>query len=403
MNEWKKTLISEVVWFQEGPGVRKNQYTTAGVKLINVANLQDGKIDLTTSERYISVEEANGRYKHFLVDPGDFIIASSGIKVEYFEKKMGFISQDQLPLCMNTSTIRFKSIDEEELDMRFFMYCLKTKQFKEELVRQITGSAQLNFGPSHLKKMKIYYPRICKQKQIVEVLDKANFLMEKRKLQIEKLDLLINSQFIEMFGKCREDKSNWVKSKLQDFCHIGSSKRVFTKEIVERGIPFLRGTEVGELAEEKLVKPKLFITKTHYEELKKYTGVPALGDLLLPSICRDGRIWQVDTEEPFYFKDGRVLWIHIKGEISSTYLLYVLKEKLKCNYDDIASGTTFSELKIFALKDVKIPIPPIELQNQFANFVNKVEKTKATLQQSLTKMEQNYKSLMQKCFRGEIF
>ena len=99
--------ITKYVWFQEGPGVRKEQYTSNGVKLLNVANLVDGKVDLSTSDRFISKEEANGRYKHFLVDEGDLIIASSGIQVSYFDKKMGFIQKNQLPLCMNTSTIRF--------------------------------------------------------------------------------------------------------------------------------------------------------------------------------------------------------------------------------------------------------------------------------------------------------
>ena len=58
--------IPEVLFFQEGPGVRNTQYTTKGVKLLNVANLVDGKIDLSTSDRYISEEEAYGKYKHFL-------------------------------------------------------------------------------------------------------------------------------------------------------------------------------------------------------------------------------------------------------------------------------------------------------------------------------------------------
>ena len=69
-------LIPELLFFQEGPGVRNTQYTDSGVKLLNVANLVDGKIDLSTSDRYISEEEAYGKYAHFLVEDGDFIIDS---------------------------------------------------------------------------------------------------------------------------------------------------------------------------------------------------------------------------------------------------------------------------------------------------------------------------------------
>ena len=106
----REALISDYLFFQEGPGVRNNQYTSEGVKLLNVSNLVDGKIDLSNSNRYISTNEANGKYKHFLCDDGDLIIASSGIKVDYFDKKIGFIKKEMLPLCMNTSTIRFKTL-----------------------------------------------------------------------------------------------------------------------------------------------------------------------------------------------------------------------------------------------------------------------------------------------------
>ena len=126
--KWVK--IPEVLFFQEGPGVRNTQYTSEGVKLFNVANLVDGKVDLSTSDRYISKEEAYGKYKHFLCDAGDFIVASSGIKVEYIDKKMGFIDESMLPLCMNTSTIRFKVLNPDELRIKYFMYYLKSGHFK---------------------------------------------------------------------------------------------------------------------------------------------------------------------------------------------------------------------------------------------------------------------------------
>ena len=129
--KWVK--ISEELFFQEGPGVRNTQYTTEGVKLLNVANLVDGRVDLSTSDRYISEEEAYGKYRHFLCDAGDFIVASSGIKVDYLDKKMGFIDETMLPLCMNTSTIRFKVLDPDHLRIRYFMYgyqpCLNWRSY----------------------------------------------------------------------------------------------------------------------------------------------------------------------------------------------------------------------------------------------------------------------------------
>ena len=197
----KVTPISDVVWFQEGPGVRNTQYTTEGVKLLNVANLVDGEVDLSNTNRYISNEEAYGKYKHFLVDEGDLIIASSGIKVDYFDKKMGFIKKEHLPLCMNTSTIRFKTLNPDILDIHYFMYFLKSDSFKQQLAIQITGSAQLNFGPSHLKKMSVKIVPIAQQKEIVHKLSEIDRLISYRQQQLIKLDELIKSRNVGQFDR----------------------------------------------------------------------------------------------------------------------------------------------------------------------------------------------------------
>ena len=190
--------------------------------------------------------------------------------------------------------------------------------------------------------------------------------------------------------------SNWD---LGDIAEVGSSKRVFVEDLKESGIPFYRGTEIGALAEGKTVTPELFISKEHYAELCIATGAPNIGDLLMPSICPDGRIWVVNTEKPFYFKDGRVLWVHaIDDSYNPVFLLYTLKDRIMSDYSSIASGTTFAELKIFALKECHVFDVPLELQNQFAAFVNQTDKSKVAIQKALDEAQLLFDSLMQKYF-----
>ena len=213
MAEKKEVKIPEMLFFQEGPGVRNTQYTTSGVKLLNVANLVEGKVDLSTSDRYISEDEAYGKYNHFLCDEGDFIVASSGIKVDYIDKKMGFIKKEMLPLCMNTSTIRFKVLDDSKLNIRYFMYFLKSNAFKKQLAKQITGSAQLNYGPSHLKQMTFPLIDIRSQNDLVKKLDYLVHIIDKKNKSIRKYDELIKARFVEMFG----DK-NFETRPFKDVC-----------------------------------------------------------------------------------------------------------------------------------------------------------------------------------------
>jgi type I restriction enzyme S subunit len=91
---WKSVKIPEVLFFQEGPGVRNTQFTNSGVKLLNVGNINLGDLNLDATKIYISKEEANGKYKHFLVEEGDLLIASSGIVVDNFHNKITWAKKE---------------------------------------------------------------------------------------------------------------------------------------------------------------------------------------------------------------------------------------------------------------------------------------------------------------------
>lgn len=285
--------------------------------------------------------------------------------------------------------------NSEKLNPKYLYYFCEKFDF-EKLNTTVTIPS---LTKSNLLNVEIPLPNLEKQKQIVELLDKITSLISLRKQQLVKLDELVKVRFVEMFGDCKTNPKNWKTKALEKIANVGSSKRVFVEELQDSGIPFYRGTEIGALAEKKAVIPALFITEEHYKQLCETTGKPQKGDLLMPSICPDGRIWIVDTDEPFYFKDGRVLWVHLTSvNYNSVFLLYTLKDRIMTDYASIASGTTFAELKIFALKKCKIFDVPLELQNQFANFVERVDQQKQTVQQSLEKLELMKKALMQEYF-----
>lgn len=328
--------------------------------------------------------------KSCFVQAGDFLLSNSmSFGRPYILKIDGCIHDGWLVLKDNKNL--FNKI--------FLYYYLSSPSVYNRFKHMAVGGVVNNLNSEMVKKLDLPLASPDEQKRIADILDKATELIALRKQQIKKLDLLVKSRFIEMFGECKNNPKNWTLLDMEDIADVGSSKRVFVEELQEEGIPFYRGTEVGALAEGKDIIPELYITKEHYKGLAKVTGIPKKGDLLMPSICPDGRIWVVDTEKPFYFKDGRVLWIHnIDSKFNSIFLLYSLKDRIMTDYLSIASGSTFAELKIFTLKKCKIFFAPLPLQEQFAAFVQQIDKTKSTLQQSLEKLELNYKALMQTYF-----
>ncbi len=373
---WVK--IPDVLFYQEGPGVRNTQYTNDGVKLLNVANLVDGKINLETSDRYISCEEANGKYKHFLCDEGDLIVASSGVKVDYIDKKMGFVTKEMLPLCMNTSTIRFKVLDDSQLNIRYFMYYLKSQNYKKQLSKLITGSAQLNYGPSHLEK--IIFP-ICdfkKQEEIVLKLDLVTQILEDYKIQILKYDDLIKARFVEMFGNPVINDKEWKQESLGRLATkigSGATPKGGKETYREDGIALIRSMNVhnGQFEYKDLAHISYEqasqldnVTIEENDILLNITGASVARCCIAPADILPARVNQ------------HVCIVRCKGSIMPNFLSFLLIDD---NYQDLlwsiaGGGATREAITKQQIENLQIILPPIELQQQFADFAKQVDKSK---------------------------
>ena len=391
MKEWIK--ISDLLFFQEGPGVRNTQYTQSGVKLLNVANLVNGKVDLSTSDRYISEDEAYGRYKHFLCDDGDFIIASSGIKVEYFDRKMGFVDSSMLPLCMNTSTIRFKVIDSKRLNIKYFMYYLKSIHFKQQLSKFITGSAQLNFGPSHLKKMNMPLVSLKEQNDIVEKLSKVELLLDKYNGEIKLLDELIKARFVEMFGDPVVNDKKW---EIRYFSDLGELKRGKSKHR-PRNDPILLGGKYPLIQTGDVTNSNTYIksyTSTYSEEGLKQSKMWKKGTLCITIAANiaESAILTFDA----CFPDS-VVGFTPNDEVISLFIHYWLSF-LQPILEENAPAVAQKNLNVATLEKVGVIVPPLELQNQFASFVQEIDKSRSRIQKSLEASQELFDSLMQEYF-----
>lgn len=186
--------LSEVAWFQEGPGVRNYQFTSKGVKLLNVRNIVDGELVLSNTITHISSDETRGKYKHFLVDEGDIIMASSGVTWG----KTAIAKKEDLPLCMNTSTIRFKVLNNK-ITKDYLLSFLNSPYFTQQISRMITGGCQPNFGPSHLKQVKIPLPQIELQKKFASIVKEVEAMKEQQKHSKEQIDNLFNALMQKAF------------------------------------------------------------------------------------------------------------------------------------------------------------------------------------------------------------
>ena len=273
-----------------------------------------------------------------------------------------------------------------------------TKALKE-IERKTAFVTVKHLSAKELNKLELDVPKLSEQDRIADTLNRLEKVIEARQEELDKLDDLIKARFVEMFGDIAIGNYKYDTRKLGDVANVGSSHRVFTTEFVKKGIPFYRGTEIGELANGNKPAEPFYISEEHYNRLVYNDTKPQVGDLLLPSICNKGQVWMVDTDEPFYYKDGRVLCISPDREIFDTkYLEYFMRAKTLVEYPKLGSGSTFAEFKIFMLKNIDVLIPPRELQEQFSMFVHQVDKSKVAVQKALDETQMLFDSLMQKYF-----
>ena len=394
----KLVKFPEVLFFQEGPGVRNTQYTSDGVKLLNVANLVNGRVDLSTSDRFISRHEAYGKYKHFLCDDGDFIIASSGIKVEYVDKKMGFVDGSMLPLCMNTSTIRFKVLNNKELNIRYFMYYLKSKHFKAQLGKQITGSAQLNYGPSHLKDMTLPMTDISIQNNIVNILDKIQNIINISEIRLEKLDKLVKARFVEMFGDPVTNEKGWILKPLLD---MGTCKNGMNFHYDDNGVD-INCLGVGDFKDLSIIDDTSNLPIVSLNEMPSDEYLLKDNDIVFVRsngnkalVGRSLVVYPGDV--PTTFSGFCIRYRLIDSGICVPYLLRVLKTDSIRN-KMAGRGANIQNLNQQILGTLIIPVPPMELQESFAIFAKQVDKSKVEVQKALDEAQLLFDCLMQKYF-----
>lgn len=147
--DWPRVPFGEAVYYQEGPGIRNWQFRDSGIKLVNVRNIVNGVLNTENTSRFLSEEEVTNRYQHFLLEAGDFVLASSGVTWG----KIAEVKKSDLPICLNTSMIRIRP--RAPFSKAYVRSFIEFGDFRSQINRLITGSAQPNFGPSHLKQVLI--------------------------------------------------------------------------------------------------------------------------------------------------------------------------------------------------------------------------------------------------------
>ena len=357
-------------------------------KWISIADLSKCGKYITDTKEYLS----------------DVAVKESGISliptntvVMSFKLSIGKTAITAEPMYSNEAIMSFRDRHIVEMLPDYVYYLFLGKDWDAGTNKAVMGKT---LNKATLSKVKVNIHSIDKQREIVSVLDKISNLIEKRNAEIDNLDTLIKARFVEMFGDPESNSKNWPVYKLSDLCNVGSSKRIYQEEQTADGIPFWRISDLVNKMDTGSADSGLYISQDKYNELIKNDQVPVAGDILVTSRGTLGRCYIISDTDKFYFQDGMISWLSkYKTGITPLYIKYLfMTSGLIRQINGMQAGSTVAYLSIGMLKKLNIMLPDLEAQNNFADFVYQVDKSKFAIQKALAKTQTLFDSLMQEYF-----
>lgn len=389
---WKYKTFGEVGTFLRGKSIQKADFVEHGLPCIHYGQIHT-KFGVSVDKHLSEIPE-DVYNKSIIASPGDVVIAITSEDLEGSCKSTAWLGDYDVAVSSHAAVYK------HNLNPKFIAYYLRSNSFYVEKEKYARGFKVMEIKPTDIARIPLPVPSEEIQSRVVSELDKINELIRLKKEQLNDYAKLAQSLFFDMFGDPVNNEKGWNVKKLGDVCEVSSFKRVLVEDVLEKGpVPFIRGTELSAICKENKREYKMYITMEHYERVKNISGVPNVGDLLIPSINAEGLVWVVDTPEPMYYKDGRVLWVHVdQNSISPIALQRILNNLIKDNYSKITNGAVFAELNLSILRSFPIILPPLSIQNAFANKIDLIEKQKAEIQSTIADLETLLASRMQYWF-----
>ena len=394
MSKWDMIRLGDVCDVRDGTH-DSPKYVLDGYPLVTSKNITNGYLDLS-DVNYIAKKDFDEINKRSKVDVGDIIMPMIGTI-----GKPIIVNEIVTPFAIkNVALIKFP---ENTVFNRYVKHILESTLFYRYIVKQSRGGTQKFLSLHDIRSFCLPTPPFTIQQKISDILDRASVLIEKRKEQMKKLDVLVKSRFVEMFGDPVTNPMGWDICKTGDVAEaIDPQPSHRTPPVSDDGIPYVGITECDyttlKIDFDKARKVGRDVLEEH---CIRYTIDE--GDFIIGKIGTIGKPFFIPTERTYTLSANTVLLKPMKEKIIPVYMLKLFQSDFVENQiSSERKATSQPALGIQKVRNINVPLPPLELQNCFADFVRQADKSKFKMQKGLDLMEKNYKSLMQKCFNGEI-
>lgn len=329
-------------------------------------------------------------YQSYVLEDGDLLMSHIN-SIQYLGRTVLYEKQGDERVIHGMNLLCLKA-NKDIILPSYARYFFCTRYFREQ-IRTITKKSvnQASFAVTDLKKLKILIFPIDEQRHIVDMLDRVKKVMALRQQELQKLDELVKARFVELFGDLKSNSKHWQMASftdcaiidtkmIHDFCgyedypHIGIDS-------IEKGTGRLYGYKT--VAEDAVISGKYIFTPAHiiYSKIR-----PNLNKVALPDFTG---LCSADAYP-----------ILVKSDVCNReFLGYTMRSSYFLDYILAFSGrTNLPKVNKNQVEGFTLPLPPIELQNQFSAFVTQTDKSKAVIQKALDETQLLFNSVMQEYF-----
>ena len=381
---WKTVKLGEVCTFN------KEQGMFSSLKYVGMEHIESGTGIVVGGLN--STEIKSNTFKFYR---GDVLYG----RLRPYLKKV-FVAEHEG--CCSTEIFPIKTT----LNPYFLKYWFLSEEVTIKINKTCGGCRMPRANMNEVLTFYISFPPLEEQQRIVSILDasfeKIDALKKNAKENLKNAKAL----FQQVLAQELKPKEGWVEKKLGEICEITSSKRIFKNEYTENGIPFYRTKELKELAHGRNISLELFISESRYNDIKAKFGVPQIGDILISAVGTIGETLIIDNVNPFYFKDGNIVWLRKINGVNSNFLkisIDSIVEKLK----SITRGAAYNALTIEKLKEMQITYPILEeeqikILSTIQTLSEKCRRLEQVAQQTIRECDALKQSILRQAFSGEL-
>lgn len=365
------------------------------VVLLRANNIKDGKLVL---DDVVYVSKSKVAEQQYLQTGDILICASSGSKE--LVGKAAFVDSVKNPMTFGAFC---KVVRPQPEYSEYLEHYFNSPVYRRKISALSAGANINNIKNEHIDNLDIQLVDEKERREIITILNELNMLISLRKQQLFKLDELVKARFVEMFGDPINNPMKWIVSKIEDIAaqeknalKTGPFGSALKKEFYVKSGYKIYGQEQVICGDASF--GGYYIDEEKYKELKN-CAVQA-GDILISLVGTYGKTLIMPDNHEAGIINPRLMKITLnKNKVTPIYFKYYFEsDALKASMDANTHGGTMGILNLGIIRQMKIQVPPLSIQNQFATFVERVAQQKQTVQQSIDKLELMKKALMQEYF-----